>query len=449
MTPPWLPSRRRWLAAVSLVGSLGTLLVTGQARGQTPPHSISLEEALTRALETNPVLGQAAAGVARAEAEKRLAFSAVMPRLSLEGRTSLNSEEVAFGEGENRRTILTDTDWTARLVLSQPVFAGFRDVYTYRQTKLDVAGAGETARGTREALLFEVAASYWSALEAEELAAVERQNRELALKRLELAKSFVAAGEATRLDELRAESAVKAAERRIVEAEQGRIEAISRLRVATGLEGDLDVVEPRSALPPLPAEAELLRSALDGSPEVRRAQLALESAGYEVKKARGTYLPIVRLEAAAIEQKSQFPSDSYQQVSLEASIPLFESGETRARLAIARERERQARLMLEDAQRRVREQLAIRRAGLGTAVQARELARQQLAVAEAEHEQVLALYQAQEATSLDLDAAELGLAAARRDVVSAGIRVTLAELALRWAASQLAPSLLPGASPQP
>jgi outer membrane protein len=436
----------RWLAFGGLP-LLAALLAAAPAPGEVAapaPRTLTLQEAARQALAENPRLRAGAAAVTVADAEKRAAFSAVLPRVSISGGLTYNNQEVGFGSGEDRRIILPDTDWNARLTITQPLFAGGRDIYAYRQSKHQVESAAERVRAAEEGLLFSVATDYLAAVEAKALLSVERLNRELAEKRRALAQNLFTAGEVTRLDVLRAESAIQGAERRFVEAEQRFDTARLRLGLSLATDGAaLDVTDPGSWLPALPADAALLARAEAASASLAQARLASEVAALEIKKARGAYLPIVGLQGTVVEQKSSFPSDSYNQVSLLAQIPLFTGGETGARVTAARERARQAELELEATRQEVRE--AVLRALLErrTAVATLELARRELALAEAEHEQTFALYQAQEATSLDLDTAELGLASARRAATSAAVRLTLADLAVRYTVSDLKGTLLP------
>ena len=407
------------------------------------PPALSLQAAAARALAANPELASAQAGVAVAEAEKRAAFAAVLPRLGITGGLTHNSKEVGFGSGKDRRTVLPLNDWNARLTLTQPLYAGFRDIYGFKQARQEVSRAGESVRAAEESLLFDVATQYLAAVEASELFSVETKNRELAERRKKLAEDLFAAGEVTRLDVLRGESAIQASTRRWMEAEQQKGTALSRLRIALALEGELAVTNPGDFLPPLADREKLLAQAAGESAELKSAQLNLEIAELDVKRARGAYFPVVGLQGTVVEQKSGFPTSSYSQVALLAQIPLFSGGETRAQVTAARERARQAELYVEATRRRVREGVETALLEHDTAVATLELARQQLAVAEAEYEQTFALYQAQEATSLDLDAAEVSLAAARRDLVSAGIRKTLAELGVRYTTNTLKATLLP------
>jgi outer membrane protein TolC len=72
------------------------------------------------------------------------------------------------------------------------------------------------------------------------------------------------------------------------------------------------------------------------------------------------------------------------------------------------------------------------------------LGEEQLAAAEVEYAQVFDLYRALEVTALEVEAAELTLAEARRDVVNGRVERELARATIWYAAGGLTEALLPG-----
>jgi len=122
-------------------------------------------------------------------------------------------------------------------------------------------------------------------------------------------------------------------------------------------------------------------------------------------------------------------------------MPLLQSGEVEARVAQAKEREKQAQLALEDAQTGAREDVRKALIDLRTADTALGLAREQLGAAEAEYQQSFELYRAQEATSLDVASSETALADARRAVAEETLNRDLAALRVWYAAGDLKPAL--------
>jgi outer membrane protein len=437
----------------------GALTIPGQPAPGTQP--LTLAEAVRRALERNRAIGSARAEVNVAQAQVEGIFSAILPKVSLLGDYTRNSKEAAFGSGNDRRVILPADDWSYRLALSQPIYAGNRERRALQQARLGVESARLGVADTADQVLVGVVSDYLGVIEGEALLAVERRNLELAEGRRRQAQDLFEAGETTRVEPLRAESDVKAAERRLAVAEQGRQNALSRLRLGLALDdpagsegrdggaaaiGGLAVANPGPFFPPLPPADVLLREAAAGRPEVRQAETALEVARLEVAKQRGALLPVVTADGGYLKQRSSFPSDMYGFLSLNVNVPLYQGGEVKARVAVARERQQQAELRLAEVRQAVREEVRQALVGRATAERSLALAREQLAAAEAEHAQATELYRAQETTALDLEAAETSLTLASRAVALGETDLALAELSVWAAAGLLQSSILPEGS---
>lgn len=398
---------------------------------------LTFDGALRRALEVNNTVEQSRADIRLAEANRSLLLSAVMPRITLSGDLTRNSIEQTFGGGDDAVTILPRNDWRYQIVMSQPIFAGRRELRAYSQAKILVENARQGTRGTEDATLLRVASSFLALVNAEARVEIEKQNIELSQRRRTQAQAFYEAGEVTRVDVLRAETAVKAAQRVMAGAEQARQNAESDLRAALDLDGSIDAVPPDYALAPLPDEATLIARAQAARPEVNLAQNNLRIAGLEVSKQRGYWLPTVTFDGGRIQQKTPFPADSYSYGALRFNVPIFQSGEVVARVAGAKEREYQARIGLEDTKLVVREEVRRALAALEAAKTGLGLAREQLAAAEAEYAQAFELYRAQEATSLDVASSETSLADARRAVAEETLNRDLSELRVWYSAGAI------------
>lgn len=404
-------------------------------------ETLTLQQALARALQVNNTIERARAEVNVVDQSRKQLLSAVMPRITTSGAATRNSEEVAFGSGEDARTVLPRNDWNYRVVLSQPIYAGRREFRAYSQAKLGVENAREAERGTEDAVLLRVASNYQAVVDADARIDVEKKNMELAESRRKQAQAFYEAGEVTKVDVLRAETAIKAAQRQMALAQQIRQTAVSVLRQDLDLNEDIDVTTPDRSLPALPVQTELEQRAEASRPDVMAARNNLTIANLEVKKQRGFWLPTVTFDGGWVNQKSSFPASKYSYGALRFNIPLLQSGEVEARVAQAKEREKQAQLALEDAKTAAREDVRKALIDLRTAETALGLAREQLGAAQAEYQQSFELYRAQEGTSLDVASSETALADARRAVAEETLNRDLAELRVWYAAGDLKPAL--------
>jgi outer membrane protein TolC len=420
--------------------TLSLALAEAQAPSEPAARRLTLREALALAFDRNLALARVRQELPASEANRRLYRSAVLPRLFVNGGVVRNSSEVSFGPPDDVRVILPLVSWDVRVNVSQPIFAGFRDLKAYRQAKIGIDYAREGVRFESDRVLLEASRQFLLALQAEALIEVERANLELAGRRRELATALFEAGETTEVDVLRADADIKAAERRVVEAERSKEVAMSELRIALALDEDVALAAPAGsdrAVPLVPEEPELLAKAYGARPEVRRAEYSLETAKLEVDKQRGAYYPVVTADAGYVRQATSFPRNSYGYGAIRISVPVYQGGETAARVAIAEEREKQAALALEESRRAVREDVRIALVDLEATRTNLALAEEQLRSAEAEYAQISELYQNQELTSLDLQASEAALAAARRGVATGELLVYAAEVQVWYAAGTL------------
>lgn len=428
---------RRLISAVLTAAALTAVAAQAQeARPATEP--LTLESALARALEVNGMIRQSRQDISIAEATRSQLLSNVLPRITLNGSLTRNSIEQSFGgEGEDSVTILPRNDWAYQVVLSQPVFAGRRELRAYSQAKIAIENAREGVGATEEMILLRVASNYLGVVNADRRVDVENRNIELARRRLSQAEAFYQAGEVTKVDVLRAETAMKASQRLLAGALQQRENAAAQLRVDLALDGPLVVAAPERELPPAPGEQELIARAIESRPDVDIAENNVRIAKLEVSKQFGYWLPTVTFDGGWINQKTPFPADQYSYGALRFNVPIFQSGEVSARMAAAKSRQKQAEIELEDAKLTAREDVRRALVDLHSAETGLQLANEQLAAAQAEYDQSFDLYRAQESTSLDLATSEASLADARRAVAEETLNRDLARLRVWYSAGAL------------
>jgi outer membrane protein len=397
---------------------------------------LTFDGALGRAMEVNNMVERSRQDISFASAQKDQLLSAVLPRINLTGDFTRNSLEERFGEGDDSIAILPRNDWAYRVILSQPVFAGRRELRAYSQAKIAIENAREATLGTEDAVLLRVASSYLAVVNADNRVDIEKRNITLAERRLVQAQAFYEAGEVTKVDIYRAETAMKAAQRLLAVAMQQREHAVAQLRTDLDLDGPIEVTRPDRPLPPLPDENALIARTA-GRPDVDIAENNVRIAGLEISKQRGYWLPTVTFDGGWIKQKTPFPADSYSYGALRLNVPIFQSGEVIARVAAAKSREKQAEIELSDAQIMAREDVRRALADLHSALIGLQLANEQLQAAQAEYDQTFELYRAQEVTSLDLASSETSLAEARRAVAEETLNRDLAELRVWYAAGAI------------
>jgi outer membrane protein len=429
---------KRLLTAVSLLISVSAFAQTAPEPAVQPAgaQTLTFQEALQRALAVNNGIERSRSQINFAEANKRQLLSNVMPRVNIDGNLTRNSLEQSFGEGSDKIAILPRNNWDYRITLQQPVYAGRRELRAYAQSKILVENAKFGSAATEEGTLLQVASNYLALVNSQSRVEVEQRNIELAEKRRHQAEAFYEAGEVTRVDILRADTAVKAAQRVLAGIEQGRETAESALREALDLDTAINVVTPAQNLPTSADEAALIARAEERQ-DVQIAKNNVRVATLEVLKQRGWAYPTVKFEAGFVQQKSPFPTPQYGYGTLNFHIPVYQSGEVGARVAAAKEQELQAKLDLETARMAARDDVRTALAELRSAEKSLGLAREQLTAAQAEYDQSFDLYRAQEATSLDVSTSENSLASARRAVAEESLNRDIALLRVWYAAGAI------------
>src|SRR5213594_3151677 len=164
--------------------------VVASAAEAAAATQLTFRQALQRAVEVNNSVERARADVTAAEANKQLLLSNVLPRIAATGSATRNSEEISFGSGSDKSTVLPRNDWSYRVVLSQPIFAGRRELRAYSQAKLGITSAQQAELGTEDAVLLRVASNYLALVNAEARIEIEKRNIDLAQKRRTQANAF-------------------------------------------------------------------------------------------------------------------------------------------------------------------------------------------------------------------------------------------------------------------
>ena len=126
-------------------------------RAQEPAPALTLQQALRRALEANAGTATARSQVATAQAQVRQLKTSILPHLDLESAVIRNGQEVAFDVNGFRATILPRNDWNARLIFTQPIYAGQRELKALRQARLTVSSNEVGLRSTEDMVLLATA----------------------------------------------------------------------------------------------------------------------------------------------------------------------------------------------------------------------------------------------------------------------------------------------------
>lgn len=296
------------LGLLGLVSAPGAVLAQQQAPAnpqrpeesepKRPAVSVTLEEAMTRALKTSPQVAQAAGSVTTSQAAERSAFGAYLPTLSANASGTLASTDRldpttgAVLSGSN------DT-YSAGLSAGWDVFTGGQRGANQRQAKAQFSAAEAQLTAQRATAILDVERSFYEVLRAQGLEDVARSRIERAKQSAEAAERRLSVGSATRSDVLRAQLELTTARETLLTAQTQRTSASLALGRLIGEDVPVDA-KPLDNLEPKPlalTDEALTNEIVTRAPAVLSAEANLRASEAGVGAAKSEYLPRVGLSA--------------------------------------------------------------------------------------------------------------------------------------------------------
>lgn len=285
------------------------------ATADVPP--ITLGQALETALEQS--LSVEEAGIKRAQGKQSLGegVSYLFPELS----ASMSKSADSIGE-------LGEDPWSFRLTLSQPVVDAtviFGLVGGIRQNNVYKA---EYEQMIAE-LVLDVQNAYYDLAEAQALVSSTEQQYERAAENLKVVKRQYELGDATKADELRAETNLLSAEKEVISARAGL--NVSRLAFADAVGFDSWDSITVEELPP-PEEPELLPTTivtsalLKGNPELEALEAQVKASDIAYWGTWGSLLPSLSFYVNQYYNRADtvFPDGGSTTYGLTVSFPMFD-----------------------------------------------------------------------------------------------------------------------------
>ncbi|MDT7542930.1 MAG: hypothetical protein QOE33_2834 [Acidobacteriota bacterium] len=423
-----------------------TQSIPGAARvNASAPAALSLEQAIQIAIENN--LSTLLAHERRREAEgfRQESRAGLLPNVSASAyQASVTQNLAALGFQPGTFPGITSTfigpfnNFDARARLVQSVF-DLSAIKNYKAGRAGVRVAEAEERLAREQVASGTALIYLEALRASRAVAAAQANVELAQTLLKLAQDQRTAGVATGVDVTRAETRLAQERVRLAQAQTASEQARLTLQRVVGLTlgGTLTLTDPlRFIDEPAPAPESLLAQATENRAEVRIAEEEIKLNKLERDAARAEQLPSVQFVAdygvsGITPTNTDLPT---RRVAIQLSVPIFNGGLTRGRIAVAESRERQAELSLGNVRGQVEEDVRLALAVLRTAAEQVRASDESVRLSERELEMARDRFRAGVADNLEVVNAQTSLANARDSQVQALAQYNAARLNL--AASQ-------------
>jgi outer membrane protein len=415
----------------------GTLLagaVLLPAQGLAGQLSVTLDEAIQRALERSPTMAQQEQSVGNAAAGRRQAWGAFLPGLSASSGASIRSQS-QFDPTTQRIVQGSADSYNAGLSASLTVFDGGRMFSNLVAAGADFRAAEARRTDTRNQVTLQTKQLFFAALRQGDLLEVARERVDQAEESLTMTRTQQQVGTATSSDTLRARLELINAQQAVLNAEVATRAAEFALGRQIGEAVPVTPADPGDVGPrPLGlTEEEILGIAEAESPSVVAASEATVAAARDVSVAKGSYLPSLSVSSGynwANQERSFSGGSTSWSLSFRASLPIFNGFSREGQLDRAQFAQRLATLQEDDARLAARQDADGALQGVITAERAIEIAEEGLAVAEEDLRVVRERYRVGVATILELVTSQISVVEASVDVVVARYDYVLARAQL-------------------
>ena len=324
--------RRVWIACVALLG-------WQLAAAQDSLKVWTLGECLDYALENNIQLRQSRndylSGIEDTEEAKAALFPSLTASVT-QGFTNYPSSNATDRNSYTGTYGLYEGGKLRTAVKRQQV-----------QNRIDALSVEESANDIRIAIV----QAYMQCLYAAEAVTVNRSTADASKARRDRAEAMWQAGSISKVDFAQLESQYASDEYQVVVASASldnyklQLKQLLELDITEEMNLAAPAIQESEVLSALPAKAEIYATALDAMPEIKRGELAVESAELGIRQARAGFFPSVSLSAGigtghmsggSFESGSQVWNRFNENVGLSVSIPIFSNRKNRTAVNKAR-----------------------------------------------------------------------------------------------------------------
>ncbi len=347
--------------------------------------SMTLEDALGIAYETNPDLAAAQAGLRASDEQVAQANGAWRPTISIDA--SYGIQQYFFpvpvtSDGLIRTNIspptpssthivdesITDHPLNGQVTVSQPLFRSGRTIAEISRAKALVRVARAQLTASEQTILLNAATAYMNVVRDSAIVSLREHNVEVLRRQRDSTQLEFKAGSLTRTDVAQSEARLAVAQSDLTTA-RGQL-AISRADFVQTIGRPAETLETKPALPKVPNDQDAILSlALKQSPALLQAQANERATNYAVDDAWGAMGPTLSLQGQY--QYSQSVLNSVQGFSASGSpesvaehalvaqaqlhIPIYQAGVEEANVRQARELHAQSKLTVASTDRQVRD----------------------------------------------------------------------------------------------
>lgn len=301
----------------------------------TDARALTLKETLEHTYKNNPQLNAERENLKAQDERVRQAISEFLPEADFRySRFKQTTDITSRAEDERYGD-------TQSLNLTQPLFSGGSSVARTKSARNQVMAARQGLRAFEQDILLQAVTAYNDVIRDRAVLELNRSNRDVLQKRLDMTGERFRVGELTRTDVAQSEARFASAIASIAQAEASLKSSEATFEKITLMKPDsLDVGDVRLGSNYLPPNTdEIMKIAYENNPSLRAAEYQSLASKSDVYAAAGELLPDVNLTASKSLQdnSSAFVAGSIdeERVGIDIVVPIYRSGTEYSRLRAA------------------------------------------------------------------------------------------------------------------
>ena len=343
-------------AAMPLFAASGIPSASGSSPARALQASLPLTEAIRMALERNGQVTGAGLDTIAAHARVTQANAAFYPSITPDYNYS-DVHSDGFGQpasfsGQSYRSTTSDivADWV--------LFDSGRRLTALRGQESGARAIEHDERQERRSVVFETTSRYYNALRGAELLRVAQAQVDRAKTVYDSTVARVNAGDLAQKETLQAKADLMNAQVAVIQARLTEQTGENDLRVTIGWPSDQPLpalVPPAKPEPPtsLPPSTDYEKRGVERRPDLLAAQDSIRALGYTLRQAEMDSRITWQLRGS-LSRRLEMENGFQRQLTLAASIPLFDAGQSRAVVRETRASRDAAMARYEQQERQVR-----------------------------------------------------------------------------------------------
>lgn len=351
------------------------IFTTVTAFGQTP-QKITLQDAINIALENNYQLKQAENNLGLAETTITSEYADFLPSISgsLSGSRQIGrqfiQESLSFADA-------TSNSISGSVRASLPIFNGFQNILTLKQSQVEKESAEAQLERARETVIFQTASAFLQVLLTQELLEIAKENLATSQKQLDQINAQVEVGSRASVDGYNQESTVAQNELTVTQRENtlqlNKLVLVNRMQVDPL--GQYEFIRPEITENDAPNASEtayvlntLIEEALSNRSDFRSSEANITRLDYQLKMAKAALIPTLSANASVSSGYSDqysfggndvsFSDQFFDQrinrgIGLSLNIPIFSNWNRMNNIETSKVNLKNAELSLENTKRTI------------------------------------------------------------------------------------------------